>query len=125
MTDATPLPSPPPPPPAKERPGQPKPPKRPKMAVMNRGVWEPFRVLKGKPKPSIARAKFTEVSIALEELQDESERVERALVFLREQTVDMEAKLAALNMAKAKATADARAILAELTGEAGAQPKAD
>lgn len=96
----------------------PKPPRTSKLAVMRNGVWEPFRLLKLKTKPSALRNEFTEVSVALEEMQDEYERVERALTFLRGQVVDMEVKLAGLDTAKTKAAKYAADLLAQMTAKA-------
>lgn len=95
-----------------------KPPRRSKVAVMRAGVWEPFRLLKLKHKPSALRTEFSDVTVALEELQDEYERVERALAFLREQVGEMEGRLVALSTAKSKAAKDATDLLQRLTTQA-------
>ena len=87
----------------------------PMAAIMRNGVWQPLRVAFGGSKPSEARQAFAAASERMDEIQREYERVEAGLTFLREQTKEMEGRLAALDLARARAAAGAGELLAKMS----------
>lgn len=93
--------------------------KRPKAAVVRNGVWQPLRLFSFvRPKPSETREGFLNSVDRVDELQEEAERTERSLQFLRDQVRDQEARLEAINRAKAKAAAEAASHLAKMQAAA-------
>ena len=98
-------------------------PRRPGAVVLKRGVWEPVRFAWSKPKTSDLRTQFADVTEAIDEMQLESERIERALEFLRSEVSDQEARLATIKAGKAAAREQAVSLLARLAGDAAAQPE--